>query len=63
MKDDVRNAVTAFMPCVGQLDPESTIQLTDEFMDERAAATRAVRQGRRPDLALLQQVLDGLQRL
>lgn len=62
-KDDLRDAATAYLPRVGQLDHEPTDQTVDDLADERAAATRAIQQGARPDLVLLQQVLDGLRRL
>ncbi|PXY37240.1 hypothetical protein BA062_07035 [Prauserella flavalba] len=62
-KDDLSNAVTAYLPRVGQLDHEPTDQTTDDLANEQAAATRAIQQRARPDLAMLQQVLDGLRRL
>jgi hypothetical protein len=62
-KDNLPNAVTAYLPRIGQLDHEPTDQTTDDLADQQAAATRAIRQGAWPDLALLQQVLDGLRRL
>lgn len=62
-QDDLRDAATAYLPRIGQLDHEPTNQTTDDLTDERAAATRALHQDTRPDLVLLQQVLDGLRRL
>jgi hypothetical protein len=62
-QDNLRDAATAYLPRVGQLDHEPSTQATDDLADERAAATRAIHQGTRPDLVLLQQVLDGLRRL
>lgn len=63
-KDDLHDAVTAYLPRIGQLDHEPTNQtIDDDLADQRAAATRAIRQRTQPTLALLQQVLDGLRRL
>jgi hypothetical protein len=64
--DDVRDAVTAYLLCVGTLDPEQTDQASDsagEHAAERAAATQAARQRTEPDHTFLQRVLDGLRRL
>jgi hypothetical protein len=52
------------MPRIGRLDIQPTEQANDDGVAaERAAATRAVRQRTQPNLALLQQVLDGLRRM
>ncbi|UIJ59151.1 hypothetical protein LWP59_34690 [Amycolatopsis acidiphila] len=57
------------MPRIGSLDIQAAEQVNDDrgaadrVAAERAAATRAVRQSKRPDLAFLQQVLDGLRRM
>jgi hypothetical protein len=63
-QDDLLNAATAYMPRIGRLDIQPTEQANDDGVAaERAAATRAVRQRTQPNLALLQQVLDGLRRM
>lgn len=63
-KDDLPDAVTAYLPRVGTLDNESADEARDGALAiERAAATRAIRQRGEPNLAFLQRVLDGLRRL
>jgi hypothetical protein len=63
-KEDLRDAVTAYLPRVGRLDDEPPDETSDaDFENERTAATRAIRQSTEPNLAFLQRVLDGLRRL
>lgn len=63
-KDDLPNAVTAYLPRVGRLDNEPPDETSDDDLAiERAAATRAIRQRSEPNLAFLQRILDGLRRL
>jgi hypothetical protein len=65
-RDDVPDAITAYLPCVGTLEPEQTDQISgseSEFAAERAAATHVALQRTEPDLMFLQRVLDGLRRL
>lgn len=63
-KDDLHDAVTAYLPRVGTLDDEPPNETSDaDFANERAAATRAMRQSAEPNLTFLQRVLDGLRRL
>ncbi|HEX5115959.1 MAG TPA: hypothetical protein VFW65_12245 [Pseudonocardiaceae bacterium] len=67
--DALLNAATAYLPSIGSLDIEAAEQANDDggaaarLAAERAAAARAVRESTRPDLAFLQQVLDGLRRM
>ncbi|PFG50206.1 hypothetical protein ATK36_5415 [Amycolatopsis sulphurea] len=61
---DLCEAVTAYLPRVGRLDDELSDEIGDAALaNERATATRAIRQSIEPNLALLQRVLDGLRRL
>lgn len=63
-KDDLPDAVTAYLPHVGRLDNEPADEAHDGALAiERAAATRAIRQSSEPTLTFLQRVLDGLRRL
>ncbi|MFF0144120.1 hypothetical protein [Amycolatopsis sulphurea] len=61
---DLYDAVTAYLPRVGRLDDEPPAETSDaDFANERAAATRAIRQSTASNLGFLQRVLDGLRRL
>jgi hypothetical protein len=68
-QDALRNGATAYMPRIGSLDIQAVEQVNDDrgaadrVVAERAAAARAIRQSKRPDLDFLQQVLDGLRRM
>ncbi|RBM18653.1 hypothetical protein DI005_18335 [Prauserella sp. PE36] len=64
LKDDLPSAATAYLPRVGRLGAEPAYEARDgDLAIERAAATRAIRHSSEPNLAFLQRVLDGLQRM